>query len=320
MQQDPKLRPMIEGGILSAVAIVFAFISAYVPVLGAFVNLIWPVPIILLGVRHGYKWSILATVVSGIIIGLLMHPLQAVSVVVGFSLIGIVLGYAIRAGFSPVKTLVWGSAASLLSKAMVIGMGSVILGVNPISIGTEGLDQTIEQALSMYRSIGIPETELAAIGDYLRTTLEVMKIILPAGFVLASLTDTYLNFWVAKVILKKLGVEVAAFPPFKHWSFSLTVLYLFGISMGLLYLGNSQQIELVKNIGMNLNALTTILLVVQGVALFYFFADKYNLSRLLRGIILVLLFTGPFLQLLVFAGAFDIAVDYRRLRTPRVGG
>jgi uncharacterized protein YybS (DUF2232 family) len=320
MQQDPKLRPMIEGGILSAVAIVFAFISAYVPVLGAFVNLIWPVPITLLGVRHGYKWSIMATVVAGIIIALLMHPLEAVSVVVGFSLIGIVLGHAIRARFSPVKTLLLGGAASLLSKMLVIGIGSVILGVNPLTMGTEGLDQTVDQALAMYRSIGIPETELAAMGNYMRSMLDIVKIILPAGFVLASLTDTYLNFWVAKIILKKLGVELAPFPPFKHWSFSVTVLYLFGISMGLIYLGNSNQLELVKNIGMNLNALSTILLLVQGVALFYFFADKYNLSRALRGIILVILFTGPFMQLLVFAGAFDIAVDYRRLRTPRVGG
>jgi uncharacterized protein YybS (DUF2232 family) len=135
---------------------------------------------------------------------------------------------------------------------------------------------------------------------------------------LASLTDTYLNFWVAKIILKKLGVDLAPFPPFKHWSFSVTVLYLFGISMGLIYLGNSNQLELVKNIGMNLNALSTILLLVQGVALFYFFADKYNLSRIVRGIILFLILSnGIFMQALIFGGAFDIIFDYRQLRTPK---
>ena len=64
-----RVQPMVEGGILSAVAILFALISVYVPFIGVFVNLIWPVPIILLGVRHGYKWSLMATVVAGILIG-----------------------------------------------------------------------------------------------------------------------------------------------------------------------------------------------------------------------------------------------------------
>ena len=90
--QHNRVRPMVEGGILASIAIVFALISAYMPFVGPFVNLIWPVPIILLGVRHGYKWSIMATFVAGIIIAMLVHPLQAVGVVVGFGLIGIVLG------------------------------------------------------------------------------------------------------------------------------------------------------------------------------------------------------------------------------------
>ena len=73
-----RVKPMVESGILSAVAILFAIISAYVPVLGAFINIIWPVPLVLLGVRHGHKWSIMATVVAGLITAMLLHPLHAV--------------------------------------------------------------------------------------------------------------------------------------------------------------------------------------------------------------------------------------------------
>lgn len=319
MQQDTKIRPMIEGGILSAMAIVFAFISAYVPVLGTFVNLVWPVPIILLGVRHGYKWSIMATVVAGIIIALMMHPLHAASVVIGYSLIGIALGYAIRAGFSPVKTLLWGAAASLVSKALLLFISALILGLNPLALQTEGLKATVENAVAIYRAIGIPETQLQQIEDNLSNTVEIMVKVIPAGFVLASIADTYLNFWVAKAVLKKLGVTLPSFPPIKRWGFPVTVLYLYGVSIGLLYLGNSNQLEWLIDTGMNLNALMTVLLIVQGMALFYYFADKYNLPSLLRGIILVVLVFGPFLQLVAMAGAFDMAIDYRRLRTPEAG-
>ena len=101
--QHNRVRPMVEGGILAAVAILFALISVYVPFIGVFVDLIWPVPIILLGVRNGYKWSIMATLVAGVLIAILLGPLRAVGVAIGFGLIGITLGHAFRKNYSPVK-------------------------------------------------------------------------------------------------------------------------------------------------------------------------------------------------------------------------
>ena len=35
-----RIRPLVEGGILSAIAIVFALMSAYLPILGPFVNML----------------------------------------------------------------------------------------------------------------------------------------------------------------------------------------------------------------------------------------------------------------------------------------
>ncbi|SDF42968.1 YybS family protein [Sporolituus thermophilus] len=315
--RNTGIRPMVEGGVLAAVAIMFAFISAYIPIIGPFVNLIWPVPIILLGVRHGYKWSIMATIVAGIIIAILMHPLHAVSVVVGFGLIGIVLGHAFRAGLSPAKAIGWGAVASLVSKAAVLAIGAVFLGVNPLNIQGDVMTQAAEQAIDFYRRLGMKEEDLARMGEMLRTMLDLFKIILPAGFVLAAVVDTYLNFVVAKAVLGRLGHRIAPFPPFKEWTLPRAVLYAFIIAILAIYWGQSREIKLLYNAGVNLQMLSTVALLVQGMALFYFLADKYNLSRFVRGIILILIFSNGFLmQVVIFAGAFDMALDYRRLRSP----
>jgi uncharacterized protein YybS (DUF2232 family) len=306
---------MVEGGILAAVAIVFALISAYLPIVGPFVNLIWPVPIILLGVRHGYKWSIMATAVAGILIAMLVHPLQAIGVVVGFGLIGIVLGHSFRANYSPAKTMVWGALASLLSKAAVLGIGALVMGVNPFDLQSDAMGQAISQALEVYRSFGMKEEDLAQMAQNMQALIDLMKVILPAGFAMAAVVDTYLNFIIAKAVLKKLGHSVTGFPPFKHWNLPYQIVYLFACALLLLYWGQSREILLMKQVGMNLQVLTSMLLLVQGLALFYYLADKYNLSRFTRGIILFLIFTnGLFTQVLIFGGAFDMAVDYRKLR------
>lgn len=318
MQRSP-VRPVVEGGVLTAIAIIFALISTYVPVLGAFVNLIWPVPIVLLGVRHGYKWSIMAVVASGIIIALLMHPLTAMSVVVGFGLIGIALGYAVREGFPPAKTLLLGSVASLISKAAVLALSAAVMGFNPLNLQTEAMVSGLEQAIEFYRGMGMNAEDLARMEATMRPMMELMKIILPAGFVLAAVVDTFLNYQVAKAVLAKLGQHLEPFPKFRHWMMPRLTVYALAVALVSIYWGKTREIELLYNAGMNLQVITTMVLFIQGMALFYFLADKYNLSKIVRGIILFLIFSnGIFMQALIIGGAFDLIFDYRQLRAPRL--
>ncbi|WP_371375623.1 YybS family protein [Sporomusa aerivorans] len=318
MQKSP-VRPVVEGGVLTAVAIIFALISTYVPVLGAFVNLIWPVPIVLLGVRHGYKWSIMAVIASGVIIALLVHPLSAVSVVVGFGLIGIALGYAIRQGFPPAKTLLFGAVASLISKAAVLAISAAVMGFNPLNVQTEAMVKGLEQAMEFYRGMGMKPEDLAQMETAMRPMIDLMKIILPAGFALAAVVDTFLNFQVAKAVLARLGHRIEPFPPFRHWRMPRLTIYALVVALLALYWGKSREIDLLYNSGMNLQVITTMLLFIQGMAVFYFLADKYNLSSIVKGIILFLIFSnGIFMQALIIGGAFDLIFDYRQLRTSRL--
>ncbi|MBP2663721.1 MAG: hypothetical protein H6Q71_1669 [Firmicutes bacterium] len=318
MQKSP-VRPVVEGGALTAVAIIFALISTYLPVIGAFVNLLWPVPIVLLGVRHGYKWSIMAVVVSGFIIALIMHPLTVVSVVVGFGLIGIALGYGLRQGFSPTKTMLIGAAASLISKIAVLAITAAVMGFNPLNLQTEAMTKGFEQAMDFYRGMGMKAEDLARMESTIQPMMEIMKIILPAVFVLAAFVDTFLNFQVAKAVLARLGQRIEPFPPFRRWSMPRFTVYALVVSLVAIYWGKTREFEILYNTGMNLQVITTMLLFVQGMALVYFLSDKYNLSRIVRGIILFLILSnGIFMQALIIGGAFDLIFDYRQLRTPKL--
>ena len=316
--RQTRVRSMVEGGLLAAIAIIFAIISVYLPIIGPFVNLLWPVPIILLGVRHGYKWSIMATVVAGVIISMLVHPLQAVSVVVGFGLIGIVLGYAFRMEFSPAKTMLWGSAASLLSKIALLAIGAAITGLNPFTMQGDVMAKAVEQAVEVYRSFGMAEQDLAKLTESMQSMLDLMKIILPAGFVMASVVDTGLNYLIAKAVLRKLGHIIPDIPPFKNWTLPDYIMYFFTLALVMIYWGKSREITMLYNVGMNVQIITSMLLLVQGLALFNYIVDKYNLSRLAKGIILFLILAnGLFAQILIVVGAVDTIFDYRHLRAPR---
>lgn len=313
--QNRKTSSMVEGGILSAVAIIFAIISVYLPILGVFVNLIWPVPILLLGVRHGVKWSLMCLMVSGIIIAIIVNPLQAISVVVGFGLIGVALGYGIRKEMTPLKTIFIGSIASFLSKGAVLIIGFLMMGINPIEFQFEATGQAIQNVIEIYRSMGLSEDQLTEMQSTLEKTISLMKIIMPAGFAIASILDTYINFWLAKAILKKLGQHIDDFPPFKEYALPDFMLWIYGVSLLLVTYYNPTPEHILYLIGANLQTISSLALLVQGVAITYYFIEKKGWPKFLKSVLVLLLFSSQFLvQLAVLLGAFDIFFNYRKLK------
>jgi uncharacterized protein YybS (DUF2232 family) len=70
-----KTSAMVEAGILAAIAIVFAIISMYVPVIGSFINFLWPLPIAICGMRNGLRWSVMTLIVADIAVAVLISPL-----------------------------------------------------------------------------------------------------------------------------------------------------------------------------------------------------------------------------------------------------
>ncbi|CQR69998.1 hypothetical protein SOV_52770 [Sporomusa ovata DSM 2662] len=318
MQKSP-VRPVVEGGVLTAIAILFAFISTYVPVLGDLVTLIWPVPIVLLGVRHGCKWSIMAVVASGILIALFMPPSAIITVVVGFGLIGIVLGYAMRQKFSSTKTLILGSIASMISMVARIVLTLTVLGFNPFTLQIATMSTGLEQGLEFYRNMGMKHEDLAQMEVMMRSMIDVMKIVFPASIAFGAIAITFINFQIAKVVLRRLGYKFESFPPFRHWTMPRITVHVLAVSFVAIYWGESRGIEILYNSGMNLQVAAIVLLFIQGMALVYFLTDKYNLSRIVRGIILFLILSNPiFMQALIIGGAFDLIFDYRQLRTPKM--
>ncbi|HHV19081.1 MAG TPA: DUF2232 domain-containing protein, partial [Thermoanaerobacterales bacterium] len=79
-------KSLVEGALLAAINIILSIMAIYMPILGTFATLIWPVPIVILGIRHGIKTSILSTVVAGIFVAILSGPFQAITIVVSFGL------------------------------------------------------------------------------------------------------------------------------------------------------------------------------------------------------------------------------------------
>lgn len=313
MQTRQETKSMVEGALLASLTVLLSVLGIYLPVVGIFISFTWPVPIVILGLRHGLKWSLLATVVSGLVLSLLVSPMQALTLVLGFGLLGIVLGEALKRDLSFGKVIGLGAVASLFSKVLLFAVGSLLLGVNSFTENFTMLEKSITQVLTMYSQMGMDKNQLDMMRDTFRNMLELMKVIFPALLVVASILDTFLNYLISQLILKRLGYATKQIPPFAEWRLPKWVAGGFVIGIIFLIAGQHYKIEGLTAVGLNLQYFSSMLFLFQGFAVVAYYLRKFKVVGLVKWLIFIMLFITPFLVgVLVWVGLLDVFFNYRR--------
>ena len=228
-------KALVEGALLAAINIVLSIMALYMPILGSFATLVWPVPIVILGIRHGLRTSILATAVAGIIVAILSGPFQALSIVISFGLIGIAMGGAINKKLSPFKVLAVGGAASLISKVILIFLTMLMMGINPITEEINIMKESLLMAGSLYEKFGMDPQTVETTIDSFNRSLELLPILIPGIFIMASVMDTFLTYVVTKAVLARMGQKLEDLTPFAlEVSGFHRGIFSFGLSAGAL--------------------------------------------------------------------------------------
>lgn len=316
-----KTSAMVEAGILAAIAIVMALISMYVPVLGAFVNFVWPLPIVICGCRHGLKWSVMTLLVATIIVAMIISPINAFFLAAIFGLLGLILGECMRRHLPPMKLMLYGSIGAVVALVLNIVLSFLVLGIDPIEMMFSSFHQSLEQLAVYYREHGMGEDEIKKIIDGYAEMLRMMRIIMPGAFLMCAPLMAFVNYICAKKILTKLGEAFEDFPAFTMLQVPGWVLWPYAASLlAVTYFYQTQQLDTwMYTLSVNVQTVCSFVLVMQGIVLLYWFVNTHKKPRWWANIGLILLFAVPiFSQIMVYVGAFDIVFDFRKIRPQRL--
>lgn len=315
-----KTSAMVESGILAAIAIVMALISIYIPVVGAFVNFVWPLPIIICGMRNGLKWSLMSLIVAGIIIAIIISPIQAFFLVAIFGLMGIILGECMRRRMPPMKLMFFGSIGAVLALIINVVLSFAVLGINPIEMMFTSFNQSLTELAAYYREKGLSEADIQAAVSGYKEMLSMMRIIMPGAFLISAPVLAFINYWAAKKILAKLGESFEPFPPFTSLQVPGWILWPYGASLfAVTYFYLNARDSWMYDISVNVQTVTSFMLVLQGICLIYWFVEHKKKPAWWAHLATGLMFFVPiFSQIIVYVGAFDIIFDYRKIRSKRL--
>lgn len=315
-----KTSAMVEAGIMAAVAIVMALISMYIPVIGAFVNFVWPLPIIICGTRHGLKWSVMTLIVASVIIAMIISPMHAFFLAAIFGLLGLILGECMRRHLPPMRLMFYGTIGAVLALVINIALSFMVLGINPIEMMFSSFHESLTQLAAYYRENGMSEADIKTAVDGYAEMLRMMRIIMPGAFLLSAPVLAFVNYIAAKKILTKLGESFESLPPFTMLQIPGWILWPYVLSLfAVTYFYQTDQSSWMYSVSVNVQTVCSFVLVLQGIVLLYWFVEKKRKPRWWANLALVLLFMIPlFSQIMVYVGAFDIVFDFRKIRPERL--
>ena len=307
-------KPIIEGGILAAIAIVMALLGVYLPIMGIVFIYTWSVPLIVLAVRHDFKWSLLTSVVITILTAIMISPLTALSLMFIYGILGISIGQCMKMGYNPIKTIILSSIVSILSLSCYMILSFMLTNINPIDEQGKVVTQISSSIVDAYQQANVPEEKITEMQTVMEKMTSDVKILFPLVIICFGFLSVWLNYKIAVIVLGRLGTIVEPIPPFTNWRFSTIALYAYAFALVGLYWGTTRDIYLLKQLSFNVQQMANVIMMLQGLSLCYSLAKKYNLSNVVWSIILVLIFLNGFmLQAIAIAGACDMIVNYRNI-------
>ena len=232
--------------------------------------------------------------------------------------VGLTLGECMRRGYKPFKLMLISSVACLISIGASFLIALYIMGIQPVDMMFTSLEEAARESVGYYQSMGMSQTEIDAAVKSNAEMLRMMRLIMPGAFFLCAPIIAFVNYLAARKILSKLGAAFEEFPPFTQWNVPGWMLWPYGISLLMVSYYVQYPESLMYHISVNLQVITSVFFVLQGIALIYWWLEKNNKPKWWGTVSVALLFfVQIFSQIIVFVGAFDLVFDFRNLSGKR---
>ncbi len=302
---------LTEGAIIAAITALLGVLSYYIPFLTLLIY-IWPIPIIILGKRHGMAVSIVATIAAGLILSFLTPPIHAIQLVIMYGLVGIVLGYAYQKDMGIGKAILLGYVVALVSTVLLLQFYHLATGVNITDELGQMMKISLQEITKIYQQSGIDEGLIEETMKQVKNTLQTILQLLPVLLLMIPFIITIINMWIAEKILRRLGYPVKNLPPFWNWQLPNHVGFgLFAI-LFIVVLGNYLKIPKIDMVYLNLVYLIFLVFYVQGLAIVAYFFHEKKVSKGLWVLGFLLILIVPLFQIGVqFLGLFDTIFHFR---------
>jgi uncharacterized protein YybS (DUF2232 family) len=283
--------------------VVFAF-----PLLGVFVLLLLPLPVLFYRLKIGRNSGLLIAGVSFFILVLMAKGVALDTLYFGLLLAtGMVLGECLEQHMSIQKTM---GLASLIAAGVVFAALMVYTISQERTISTLMTDY-MNQSLRIARQLS---PEIGMDPDMTQKLISSMMIVMPSMFMISFMTTVWLNILIIRKILKLKGITIKSIEHLNLYKAPDMLVWAFiGCATALMIPASP-----VKIFGINCLIVLMLVYFFQGIAVVSFFFQQKNTPMALKGFCYFLIAVQVYVLILVIGlGFFDNWIDFRKLSASR---
>lgn len=302
---------ILSSAVYSLVTIAFFIIPNYLPVLGTFLNLFTPLPVIIAYLSEDYRRGLIVTLLSTMGIFAIAGFRPSMAYIAEFGLIGLVIPECMKRKYSFIALLTISLMVSVVASSLLLmtisGNAFPLLFNMPV----RHFEYNINELIGLYNRIGISQQQADYIKDYSATIIHFIKKISPAIVLIGSTILIFINYLLARHILTKKAPDKQSYRPFSEELFSEYFVWVFILS-GILVLVKYPP---VNRIGVNLLFVSIAFYFIHGISIVSFFSKKWKIPTSIKIITLIMVIIQPLLMFIIAGlGLFDTWFDFRKIK------
>jgi len=312
-------KAVIEAGLISALIVVIMLINVYVPIFSIFGMFILPVPVTVLYIRHNYKVTLGAVLVSAILIAMLYDPISALTSSVLFGTTGMTLGYCVKHDKKFSTTILFLAIASAVSVIINFIVFSSFVNKEGIAglvnQNLKMLNESLNMSKDLYSKMGVPSEQFAQLEkSFSIFTADFILKLIPGILVIMSFISAYFNYVITKSILKKLRYDIEEVKPFNEIYINTRIGTIAVLILIIGILLNKNKIAIGGYITNSSEIILQLIFVLDGLALVcYYLKNKFNMSKMFIVLILIFTATSQISIVYMYLGFIDMIIDFRKL-------
>lgn len=319
MNRNNKTSNITESAMIAAILVIIAFLSSFISIVMFF----YPTPAIILAKRRGIKYAALSLLAADIIISILMGITDGLMFFIVYTPFALALAYGIYRDENADKTILYGSAAYMVSFVVLILLMNLLMGVNFVEqlkdIYSESYDAAEEMLSNAPAAVEPGETDeaLKALGDYRKMTDFLISNLFPAMIIFASVLASYINYLVAVRFSKRFSIIIKKHEGLSRFSFPRTFIVAMAVLLLISYLLKALKFN-VEVIQLNLFYIIFIAMVLQGAAVIKFVLEKRKVNKPIQILIIFMIFymsllLAGIIQIIAAVGLIDLAMNLRKI-------
>ncbi len=316
MNRNLKTSNITESAMITGILVIIAYLSSFITLLMFF----YPTPAIILGKRRGLKYSALALIASDLIISMLLGVQTGLIFLILYTPFALALTYGVCRDEDANKTILFGSAAYMISFVFYILLLNFTMGINFIESVSEMYDQSFEMTRNLFDNIpdqfrtGQLESYIGNIEKMAPMMNYIITNVFPAILIAASVITSYINYVVASRFARRFSINIKEHEGIGYFSFPRNFMIAMAVLLLLSFLLNLLNIN-AGIIQMNLFVIVLMAMLLQGLAVIKFFIDRSSLGKFAKNAILliIVIMSTSFSTVYAIIGLVDLTVNLRKI-------